>query len=264
MTERHRLTALRAESLTTQTSASASATRRHDAQGIETHPDVGLDDIRAIVIATVSHDLRTPLAAAMVAVDSLSDQTLPCSAEDEAALLATARASLAQISRLIEGLLDVNRIHHRADTVHLLPSGLAEIVRAAVATVPEADRLEVNVPTGLPNVTTDPMILERVVANVVANALRFSPPGTPPRLVADRRGSWIELRVIDQGPGVFLARWEKLFQPFERLGDVGSATGLGLGLAISRTLANAMGAKLHPESTVGGGLTMVIALPLVD
>jgi two-component system sensor histidine kinase KdpD len=224
----------------------------------------GLDDVRPTLIASLSHDLRAPLAAAMVAVDSLSDRTFPWSADDEAALVATARASLAAMSRLIEGLLDVNRIQHRAGTVRLLPTVLADVVRAAVATVPEADQLTVTLPTGLPGVSTDPMLLERVVANVVANAMRFSPPGTPPSLVAGSRGSWIELRVIDRGPGVPTGRWEQLFQPFERLGEPGSATGLGLGLAISRAIADRIGATLRPESTVGGGLTMVIAVPLHD
>jgi two-component system sensor histidine kinase KdpD len=222
------------------------------------------DDIRATLIAAVSHDLRSPLAAAMTAVDSLSDGTVRWSADDETELLTTARVSLAQISRLIEGLLDANRIEHPARAVQLLPTGLAGIVRAALATVPEADHLPVNVPTRLPQVTTDPMLLERVIANVVANALRFSPRATPPRLVAEPCGAWVELRVIDQGPGVSRGRWEQLFQPFERLGEVGAATGLGLGLAISRVLAHAIGAELRPESTVGGGLTMIIALPLVD
>jgi two-component system sensor histidine kinase KdpD len=230
---------------------------------METQAVSGLDDIGTTLIATVSHDLRSPLAAAMLAIDCLSDQAPPWSADD-AMLVASARTSLAQISRLIEGLLDANRIQHRAGAVQLLSTRLPDVVRAALATVPEADRVAVDLPTRLPDVLTDPVLLERVIANVAANALRFSPPETPPRLVADRRGSWIELRVTDQGPGVSRARWEQLFQPFDRLGDGASATGLGLGLAISRTLANAMGAKLHPESTVGGGLTMVISLPLLD
>jgi two-component system sensor histidine kinase KdpD len=228
------------------------------------HVVSGLDDIRTTLIATVSHDLRAPLAAAMTAVDSLSQDAVPWSAEDEAALITTARASLAQISRLIGSLLDAHRVEHRACLVQRRSTRVADVVVAAVATVPEADPMTVDLPAGLPPVSTDPVLLERVLANVVANALRFSPPETPPRLVVDRSGSWIEIRVVDEGPGVSPARWEQLFQPFERPGDVHSANGLGLGLAISRTLANAMGARLQPESTSGGGLTMVIAVPLVD
>lgn len=240
------------------------ADRRQTAAGIETHAVTGLDDIHTALIATVSHDLRAPLSAARTAVDSLSDRTLPWTTDDQSALLATAHASLAQISRLIEGLLDVSRVQHRAGAVSLLPTALADVARTAVATVPKADRLAIEVPTELPSVLTDPMLLERVIANVVANALRYSPPGMPPRLTAQRHGCWAELRVIDQGPGVPPTRWAHLFQPFERLGDARSATGLGLGLAISLSLANAIGATLTPQATAGGGMTMVIALPLAD
>jgi two-component system, OmpR family, sensor histidine kinase KdpD len=223
----------------------------------------GSDDIHATLIAAVSHDLRTPLSAARTALDGLSDRTVRWTTEDQAALLATAHASLAQISRLVEGLLDANRIQHRSGAVSFRPTALANVARAAVATVPQADQLAIDVPTGLPDVITDPMLLERVIANVVANAVRHSPPGMPPRLAAHRHGSWVELHVIDQGPGVPKTQWEHLFQPFESLGEARSATRSGLGLAISHTLANAIGATLRPEATAGGGLTMVIALPLV-
>jgi two-component system sensor histidine kinase KdpD len=232
------------------------------ASHIEAPAVTGSDDIHATLIAAVSHDLRTPLSAARAAVDGLSDRTVPWTAEDQAALLATAHASLAQISRLVEGLLDANRIQHRAGAVSLLPTALADVARAAVATVPDADHLAIDVPAGLPDVITDPMLLERVIANVVANAVRHSSPGMPPRLAAHRHGSWVELHVIDQGPGLPKTQWEHLFRPFERLGEARSATRSGLGLAISHTLANAIGATLTPEATVGGGLTMVIALPL--
>jgi two-component system sensor histidine kinase KdpD len=244
--------------------AELSAAQRRKAARMPAHAVTGLDDIHTTLIAAVSHDLRTPLSAARTAIDGLSDRTVPWTTEDQATLLATAHASLAQISRLVEGLLDANRIQHRAGAVSLLPTALTDVARTAVATVPEADHLAIDVPAGLPDVLTDPMLLERVIANVVANALRYSPPGMAPSLTADRRGCWVELRVIDQGPGVPPTRWEQLFQPFERLGDARSATGLGLGLAISQTLANAIGATLRPEATIGGGLTMVIALPLAD
>jgi two-component system, OmpR family, sensor histidine kinase KdpD len=112
-----------------------------------------------------------------------------------------------------DGLLDVSRVRHRTDAVRLLRTTLADVARAAVATSPGAEQVAIDVPSGLPDVVTDPMLLERVIANVVANALRYSPPGLPPRVVADRRRCGAELRVIDRGPGVPQTRWKHLFEP---------------------------------------------------
>lgn len=146
----------------------------------ETHALMGLENIHTTLIATVSHDLRGPLSAARTAVDCLSGRTVPWTAEEKAELLATTHASLAQVSRLIEGLLNAKRIKHCAGAVSLRPTALSDVARTAVAAVPEADRLAIDVPTGLSYVMTDPVLLERIIANVVANALRYSPPGMPP------------------------------------------------------------------------------------
>jgi two-component system sensor histidine kinase KdpD len=220
-------------------------------------------DIRATLIAAVSHDLRSPLATAMTAVDSLAVPAASWTDEDKIAFASIARIALAQMSRLIEGLLDSARVEDGANSVRLVPTELASVVHAAVASVPEAHRLAVQLPVGLASVVTDPVLLERVIANVVGNALRFSPPGSDAQLIAERGRSTIEIRVVDHGPGVSPEGVHQLFQPFTRLGHAGAA-GLGLGLAIARTLANAIGAVIHAETTTGGGLTMVIAIPFVD
>jgi two-component system sensor histidine kinase KdpD len=109
----------------------------------------------------------------------------------------------------------------------------------------------------------DPPIMERVIANVTANALRYSPRGSPPLLTASARGDRIELRVVDRGPGVAQADRNRMFAPFERLGDTGTTTGVGLGLAVSRGLTEAMAGTLGPEQPPGGGLTMAISVPAV-
>jgi len=222
------------------------------------------EDIRATLIAAVSHDLRSPVAAAVTAVDTLALTAASWATEDAVALVDAVRIALAQMSRLIEGLLDSARVEHRADTVCLVPTELASVVHAAVASVPEAHRLAVHLPIGLARVITDPVLLERVIANVVGNALRFSPPGSHPHLIAQRSKSGIEMRVVDHGPGASPERCHRMFQPFTRFDQAGSAAGLGLGLAIARTLANAIGGEIHAESTIGGGLTMIIAIPFVD
>nr|MDT0666900.1 ATP-binding protein [Micromonospora sp. DSM 115978] len=110
----------------------------------------------------------------------------------------------------------------------------------------------------------DPVLLERAVANLVANAARFSPAGRPPHVSASSIGDRVEIRVVDHGPGVPAGDWDQMFQPFQRLGDTDNSTGTGLGLALSRGLVEAMNGTLTPEDTPSGGLTMVIALPVAS
>jgi two-component system sensor histidine kinase KdpD len=113
----------------------------------------------------------------------------------------------------------------------------------------------------LPLVQADPGLLERVLANLAANALRYSPADAPPHLTSSRLGARVEVRVIDRGPGIPPEHWDRVFLPFQRLGDTDNTTGVGLGLALSRGLTEAMGGSLEPEETPGGGLTMVVSLP---
>jgi two-component system sensor histidine kinase KdpD len=110
-------------------------------------------------------------------------------------------------------------------------------------------------------VAVDPGILERVIANLTANALRYSPPGSPPTLRGSALLDRVELRVVDRGPGIPAEDWSKIFVPFQRLGDTDNSTGVGLGLALSRGLTEAMGGTLEPDETPGGGLTMTLSLP---
>ena len=117
------------------------------------------------------------------------------------------------------------------------------------------------IPDSLPEVLADPGILERVIVNLTSNALRYSPPGDPPLLSASSLGDRVELLVIDRGPGIPEADRTRMFVPFQRLGDNDNTTGIGLGLALSRGFAEAMGGSLDPEETPGGGLTMILSLP---
>jgi len=128
---------------------------------------------------------------------------------------------------------------------------------------PGGRRVLVEVPADLPEVLVDPGILERVISNLVANALRYSPAGSPPVLTASSLGDRVELRIIDRGPGIPREQAGRMFVPFQRLGDTDNTTGTGLGLALSRGLTEAMAGTLTPEETPGGGLTMLLSLPAV-
>jgi two-component system sensor histidine kinase KdpD len=139
-----------------------------------------------------------------------------------------------------------------------------EIIECSLAGLgPSGRSVRVDLPPGLPKVVADAPVMERVIANLTANALRYSPAGSPPLLTASARSGRIELRVIDCGPGVPEADRDKMFAPFQRLGDTDGTTGigLGLGLAVSRGLTEAMRGTLQPAQTPGGGLTMTMTLP---
>ena len=229
------------------------------------------DRTRTALLRAVSHDLRTPLASAKAAVSSLRHSEVEWSPADRAELLATADESLDQLARLVTNLLDMSRLQAGALPVVHRSVGLDEVVPLALHGLgPLAAGVRVEVPEDLPPVHADPALLERVVANLLSNALRFSPPGAPPRLTGSALGGRVELRLVDFGPGIAAADLDRVFQPFQRLGDrgtgrggAGAATGggVGLGLALARGLVEAMGGTLAPEDTPGGGLTMVVSLP---
>jgi two-component system sensor histidine kinase KdpD len=121
-----------------------------------------------------------------------------------------------------------------------------------------------DLPDDLPAVEADAGLLERILVNVIGNALRYSPPGEPVTITAAEQDSAVELRIIDRGPGIPSDDHDKVFRPFQRLGDRDNTTGVGLGLALSRGLAEAMGGTLDLTPTPGGGVTMILALPSAD
>jgi two-component system, OmpR family, sensor histidine kinase KdpD len=241
----------------------ARCARQAAAEAEAARPIVEADRARATLLAVVSHDLRTPLAAAKAAVSCLRSRELRLTVEDHHELLATADESLDLLTQLAASLLDMSRLQAGAVPVFPGPADLGEIVTRSLASLgPPARAVTVGIPAGLPQVTADPAIMERVIANVTANALRYSPGGSPPLLTASACGDRIEVRVIDHGPGVPEADQDRMFAPFQRLGGT-SSPGVGLGLTVSRGLTEAMHGTLEPEETPGGGLTMTISLPAV-
>jgi two-component system sensor histidine kinase KdpD len=221
--------------------------------------------MRTALLAAVSHDLRSPLASAKAAVTSLRSRTVRWTDAERAELLATAEESLEQLTRLIENLLDMSRLQAGALAVAGRPVALDELVPRLLDDLgPGGHEVTVDVPEALPEVIADAALLERVLANLLANALRHSPPGHPPTIAASAHAGRVEIRVIDRGPGVATEDRERIFQPFQRLGDRDNTTGVGLGLALSRGLTEAMGGTLHADDTPGGGLTMTVSLPAAD
>jgi two-component system, OmpR family, sensor histidine kinase KdpD len=235
---------------------------RLSAEAAKARPLEEADKMRTALLAAVSHDLRTPLAAAMAAVASLRSHDVTFSPEDQEELLTAAAESHERLHRLIENLLDMSRLQAGALGIAVTSVGLEDAVPAALDEIGDIGRtITVTIPDDLPTVTADPGLLQRVLVNLIVNALHHSPPDRPPTLTANEHDDHIALHIIDHGPGIPDNQRDRVFQPFQRLGDRDNGTGVGLGLALSRGLAEAMGGTVIPQTTPGGGLTMVLTLP---
>ncbi|WP_169165038.1 sensor histidine kinase [Cellulomonas taurus] len=227
----------------------------------EVGPLVETDQVRSALLSAVSHDLRRPLAAATAAIGSLRQADVDFSAEDRAELLATADESLGTLTALVTDLLDVTRLQAGVLGVTRLATDVDEVILPALDELGLGpDDVELDLDPALPPVAADPALLRRVLVNTLANAVHFD-PGRP-RVTTSAFGDRVEIRVIDHGPGVAPDHRDELFLPFHRLGDTDNLTGLGLGLALSRGFTEGMGGTLTPEDTPGGGLTMVVSLPV--
>lgn len=219
-----------------------------------------LDRTRTALLAAVSHDLRNPLAAVKVAVASLRSTDVTFSPQDEAELLETIEESTDRLTALVANLLDMSRISTGSVSVAVTEVGLAEAVRASIAPLVGGERIEVDVD---PEVTAvvDAGLLDRVLANICENALKYTPATARVRVDAGVAGERVTLRIADTGPGVRDHDQARLFAPFQRLGDVPQQDGVGLGLAVAHGLTEAMGGTIATEETPGGGLTFVLELP---
>lgn len=221
------------------------------------------DRVRSALLSAVSHDLRRPLAAALTAVGSLRATDVVWSEADREELLTTAEESLQTLSSLVTNLLDATRLEAGVLAVSNQVTHVEDVILPSLDEL-KADpkHITLDLSPDLPHVLADPGLLQRVIVNVVANSLRYAPPGFPVLLTTSAHGNNIEIRVIDRGPGLALERKSTVFIPFQRLGDTDNVTGLGLGLPLSKGFIEGMNGTLTVEDTPGGGLTMVISLPV--
>ena len=229
----------------------------------EVEPLAQADRMRSALLAAVGHDLRRPLTAATAAVTGLRSPDVAWSDSDRDELLATAQESLETLAELVTDLLDVSRLQAGALAVTTEPLPVQDVVLAALdeLRLGPAD-VELGIADDLPEVRADHALLQRVIVNLLENARRFSKAGQPVRISASAFGGSVEIRVADTGPGVPPDRRDDIFVPFQRLGDTDNSTGLGLGLALSKGFVEGMGGTLRADDTPGGGLTMVISLPV--
>lgn len=218
------------------------------------------DRTRTALLAAVSHDLRSPPAAVKASVSSLRNDRVPWTDQDRAELLETAEEATDRLVALVSNLLDMSRI--QTGVVHPIEAeiGLRRAVLRAIVDLPERRRIEVAIDEDV-IVVADPGLLDRVIANICENALKYTPVDAAIRVDAGPAGPEVVLRIVDEGRGVKESEHELLFAPFQRMGDVPGQDGVGLGLAVARGLTEAMHGTITSEATPGGGLTFVVHLP---
>ena len=218
--------------------------------------------LRTAMLQAVSHDLRTPLSSIKASATSLLSDEVAWTQEERHDLLSMIDEEADRLNRLVGNLLDMSRLQAGAVRVSLSPLSVDEIVERALVSLGRlAVEPIVDVDEAIPLISGDSALLERVVANVIGNALVWSPPQSPVRVEGRLVGAFVHLRVIDRGPGIPMAQREAVFEPFQRLGDRSSAAGAGLGLAIARGFTRAIGGDVELDDTPGGGLTVTILLP---
>jgi two-component system sensor histidine kinase KdpD len=222
------------------------------------------NELRAALLQAVSHDLRTPLASIKAAASSLRQPDVTWSKADVDEFLGTIEDEADRLNKLVGNLLDMSRLQAGVIEPVVQVVHLEDVVATALTSLGERARdVSSDVSESLPAVLGDATLLERVVANLVENALKWSPPESPVRLEAGAVHDVVHLRVIDRGPGIAPIERERVFQPFQRLGDLDRSAGVGLGLAVARGFVGAMGGDLDLEDTPGGGTTAIVTLEAV-
>lgn len=223
------------------------------------------DRLRTALLAAVGHDLRTPLAGVKAAVSSLRQRDVHWEPAERDAFLETIEESADRLQGLVANLLDASRLQAGMVSAELGAVGLVEVLDRVLLTLTRADRdrVHVEMAESLPDARADEGLLERVLANLLDNALRHTPAGSMVTVTGRSRDGFLLCDVVDHGPGVPTANRQQVFAPFTRLGDRATG-GVGLGLVVARGFLEAMDGTVAPRTTPGGGLTMRLCLPLAD
>ncbi len=222
------------------------------------------DTIKTAVLRAVSHDLRSPLTAIRAAADGLGNPQLQLSDHDRRELLDTITVEVRRLEHVIDNLLALSRLQAGAAAAQLEVWQVEDIVYRALAEVTGADRVKVSIPEDMPPVTVDAVQVQRILVNLLENALKFSPEQAQVTVRGTKTRKEAILRVIDQGRGVPEEELEHVFEPFYRGAPAQDQTGTGLGLAIARGFAEANGGRLWAESRPGQGAVFALALPTAE
>ena len=207
------------------------------------------DAVKTAVLRSVSHDLRSPLTAIRAAAEGLQSSALELSDADRQELLETIRVETKRLDRLVANLLDLSLLESGGALAEPALWTLDDLVGRSLEMVgQESDRVTVSLPPQTLVVQVDAAQIERVLANVIENAIKFSPSGEPVELAAEHREREVVVRVSDSGPGIPPGDLERIFEPFSR----GRSGGSGLGLAIVRGFTEVNGGRVWVEPRTGG------------
>lgn len=219
------------------------------------------DELRTAILRAVSHDLRTPLAGIKASVSSLRQEDVEWDDTERGEFLQSIEAETDRLTNIVTNLLDLSRIEAGVVRPSMHVVSVDDVISTTLRSMADgAERIEVDAPDDLPEVTADHALLERALVNLVQNSLKWSPAGAPVQVRCAVVAGSVEIAVVDHGPGIPESKRQQVLQPFHRLNDATSGGGLGLGLAIADRLVASMNGRLELRETVGGGLTAVVSL----
>lgn len=238
--------------------------RRLRAKAIEAETLARADDLRTAILRAVSHDLRSPLANIKASVSSLRQTDVTWPLETQGEFLASVESETDRLTSIVTNLLDLSRLEAGVVKPNARHFSIDDVLPAVIDGLGSRGVLvAVELPEVVIDIENDPALLERILGNLLENALRWSPPDHRVVVRVHSRADEVQIHVIDHGPGIPSALQSSVVQPFHRLGDVSKSDGLGLGLAIADRMLAAMGGRLELRDTPGGGLTAVVALPVI-
>jgi two-component system, OmpR family, sensor histidine kinase KdpD len=233
-----------------------------DAQAAQVR--IETERLRNSLLSSVSHDLRTPLATITGAVSTILDAEGRLDARTQRELLESVHGEAERLNRLVQNLLEMTRLESGALQLHRELHPPEEVIGAALSRLASRlanRRVTTRVPPDLPLVAMDDVLVEQVLVNLLDNALKYTPPGSPLEIVSTATDETLTIEVTDHGPGLPPGEEERVFDKFHRGEPVG-ARGAGLGLAICRGIVRAHGGRIWAQNVPGGGVSFLFTLPI--
>ena len=223
------------------------------------------DKLQTALLNSISHDLRTPLVSITGALSSLADDQIVLDASARRSLIETAVEEADRLNRLVGNLLDMTRLESGAMRFKKEALDIQDVVGSALEELGGRlgnRKIDIDIPSELPLVQLDFVLVERVLVNVIDNALKYSQPETPIEIKAHAAGAFLEIDVADRGTGIPPEDLTRIFDKFYRVQRPDNVSGTGLGLSISKGIILAQGGFIAAENRDGGGTIITISLPL--